>query len=295
MTYAIKKYQEEFLDAQERVGKKATETWKSFAQTPADQLKHVYSQPGFDPETRFYCFKDGELIGFLTSKAEEGGTKASLEFPLVLPGYKDAESLLFEKALEVLRGKGVKTVQTRVSEGWGNTVEMAKKWGYTFAEELAIIYCAPVDTAHIKALPGLEEIADYDHEKDLEQMVDIFVNNFGMTPEHARTNFETLEKAGDKIAAHVVIRKEGKIIGRALCVRHDDPSRAYTGAIYVTDENQRGLLLTKILAICKEKGIKELDTSISDDLLPRKDELKALYESLGFAHTGTISFYEKEI
>lgn len=295
MTYTIKSYQEEVLDAQERVGKEVTKNWKSFAQTPVDQLKQAYSQPDFDPETRHYCFVNGELVGFLTSKVEEDGKKASLEFPLVLPGHEEAESLLFEKALDVLRKKGVKTVQTRVSEGWGKTVEMAKKWGYTFVEELAIMYSMPVSTAQIKDIPGLEEITNYEHEKDFEQMVDIFVKDFNMTPEHARTNFETLENAGDKVVAHLVMRKDGTIIGRALALRHHDPTKAFTGAIYVTEENQRKLLLTKILTICKEKGMKTLDTMISRDLLPQKDQLITLYESLGFTRTGTLSSYEIEI
>jgi N-acetylglutamate synthase-like GNAT family acetyltransferase len=292
--YKIRSYQEEFLDAQERIGREVTQNWKSFAQTPADQLKQVYSQPDFDAETRLYCFKNGELVGFLTSKVEEKG-KASLEFPLVLPGHKEAEQLLFEEVLNVLRKKGVKTVQTRVSEGWGKTVNMAQIWGYTFAEELAITYAINIDTRDIKKMSGLEEITNYDHDKDFEQMVDIFVKNFHMTPEQARTNFETLESAGDKIAAHLVIRKEGKIIGRALALRHDDPALAYMGAVYVTEENQRKLLLTRILTICKEKGITKLDGVISRDLFHLKEQLITMYELLGFTRMSTISFYEKEI
>jgi hypothetical protein len=294
MTYTITSYKKAFLGAQERVGITVTKDWKFFAQTPADQLKQAYSQPDFDPATRHYCFKDSELVGFLTSKVEEGG-KASLEFPLVLPGHKEVESLLVEKAVDVLRKKGVKTVKTRVSQGWGNTVEMATKWGYTFAEELAIIYRTTMDTADIKDVPGLENITDYEHEKDFEQMVDIFVTTFHMTPEHAATNFEMIENAGDKVVAHVVMRKEGKIIGRALVLRHNDPSQAYAGTIYTTEENQRALLLTKILLICREKGIKTLDISITGELLPQKDEYTALYESFGFTHSGTVSLYEKDL
>ena len=292
--YTIKSYQEEFLNEQARIGGEVTKNWKSFAQTPADQLTQAYAQPDFDAETRLYCFKDGELVGFLTSKVLEKG-KASLEFPLVLQSHKEAEQLLFDEILKVLRKKGVKTVETRVSEGWGNTVEMAQKWGYTFAGEMAIIYTIDVDTQDIKKMPGQEEITTYDHDKDFEQMVDIFVKNFNMTPEHARINFENIENAGDKVAAHLVIRKEGKIIGRALALRHDDPTKAYLGVIYVTKENQRKLLLTKILAICKEKGITKLDAVINRDLFHLKDQLITLYESLGFTRMGTISFYEKEI
>ncbi|NHJ32845.1 MAG: hypothetical protein FK732_08280, partial [Asgard group archaeon] len=65
--YEIKSYQEEFLEAQEKVGTEATKEWQAFGQTPAAQLKQIYSQEGFDPETKLYAFKGDEMVGFLTS------------------------------------------------------------------------------------------------------------------------------------------------------------------------------------------------------------------------------------
>lgn len=297
MTYTIKNYQEAFLDAQEKVGKKATETWKSFGQTPAAQLRQIYAQPDFDPETRHYCFKGDELVGFLTSNIleETGERKASLEFPLVLPGHEEAEELLFERAINVLQAKGVSVVRTRVSEVWGKTKEFAERWGYTFAELLGKVYSINI-AAVKKEIPESAGITTYDHERDSEQMIDIFVREYGMTPEQARNNFESLAKAGAQVVAHLVIRKAGEIIGRALALRQeDDPTHAYTATIYVTEEKQRELFLKNILTICKEKGIKTLDTTIFGDLLPLKDHLAKLYESLGFNYVATISYYEKEI
>lgn len=299
MTYVIKSYKEEFLEAQERIGREVTKDWKQFGQTSAEQLKQIYSQPGFDPETRHYCFKNGELIGFLTSavlESDEEPRKANLEFPMVLPDHEEAETLLFEKALDVLRKKGVKVVRTRVSEAWGNTVEMAQRWGYAPAEELGVGYTIGVDTTDIKGVPEFGNIEGYNHDQDFEQMVDIFVRDYNMTPEQARSNFETLEKAGDLVVAHIVIRKDGTIIGRALALRdEDDPTRAFTGAIYVTEKQQRVLFLKKILKICKEKGIKRLDAAVFGDLLKIKDQLAEQFESLGFQYVTAISYYEKEI
>jgi len=299
MTYILKNYQEEFLDAQEKVGKEATKTWKAFGQTPTAQLKQIYSQPDFDPETRHYCFKDDKLVGFLTSNILEEPEKpkrATLEFPIVLPGHEAAEDLLFERAIKVLQTKGVTVVRTRVSEVWGKTKEFAERWGYTPVELLGMLYSIELATVSIQETPELAEIANYDHERDFEQMIEIFIREFGMTPEQARNNFESLAKAGDQVAAHFVIRKEGEIIGRALALRQeDDPTQAYTATFYVTKDQQRKLFLTKILKTCKEKGIEKLDTSIYGDLLPLKDQLVELYESLGFSYVATISYYEKEI
>ncbi|MGD2248314.1 MAG: GNAT family N-acetyltransferase [Candidatus Methanofastidiosia archaeon] len=298
MTYIIKSYQEKFLQEQEQVGKEATKNWSSFNQTPAEQLKQAYSQPDFDPETRHYCFKDGKLVGFLTSKISESNKvkKADLEFPLVLPGYEEAEPLLYEKAINTLKDKGVTVVRSRASELWGKTVKMAKQWGYIPTEELGVVYSADIGTVKIMGMPELESIEDYNHQKDFKQMVDIFVKEFNMTPEQAHANFEALENAGDQVVCHIVIRKGGEIIGRALVLQDEnDPHQAYTGAIYVTNESQRKLLLTKILTICKKKSIETLHIPIYGDLLSKKDQLADLFESLGFSHTGTISYYEKEI
>lgn len=298
MTYIIKNYQEEFLDAQEKVGKEATKTWKGFGQTPAAQLKQIYSQPNFDPETRHYCFKDDTLVGFLTSSILESDElkRADLEFPIVLPGHEETEELLFERAIKVLQTKGVNVVRTRVSEVWGNTKKFAERWGYTPAELLGVLYSIRLATVDIQDTPDLAEITDYDHDKDFEQMVDIFIREFDMTPEQAQNNFESLAEAGDQVVAHFVIRKEGEIAGRALALRQeDDPTQAYTGAIYVTKEQQRRLFMIKILNTCKEKGIEELQANIYGDLLPLKDQLGELYESLGFSYVAAISYYEKEI
>jgi predicted GNAT family N-acyltransferase len=297
MTYSINQYQDGFIDAQARVGREVTKTWTFFFQTPAEQLKHIYSQPDFDAETRHYCFKGNELVGFLTSKVEKDDTwKASLEFPLVLPGHENCESLLFERALDVLRKKGVRTVNTRVSGHWGRTVEMAEKWGYTFAKVVSMVYSMEVNTASIGDLPGLGEVAPYEHEKDFDQMVDIFVKNFKMTPEEARTNFESLEKSEDRVIAHLVIRKDGKIVARALALRsEDDPAHAHTGTCYVTEEDQRKRLLVKIINICKEAGVRTLVTPLFGDQLSQKDRLIPFYKSLGFAHACTVSSYEKSL
>ncbi|MGC1120400.1 MAG: hypothetical protein WBA22_04835 [Candidatus Methanofastidiosia archaeon] len=299
MTYTIKSYQEEVVEDQEKVGREVTKNWKSFEQSNADRLRQVYSAPDFDSETRFYCFKKDKLVGFLTSNVIREGEKprkANLEFPLVLPGHEEAESLLVEKALDILREKGVEIVRTRVSKAWGKTFDMAKKWGYTFAEGQAVAYSADLAGVPVPESPGLDNVVDYDHKKDCEQMVDIFVRHYGMTPEQAQANFDALANAGDQVISHVVIRKNGQITGRAMALRYEnDPNHGHTGALFVIDEKQRPLLLARILKDCKAKGVETLDAAIFGDMLKNKDAISSMYESLGFVQIATISYYEKKI
>ncbi|MBU7013835.1 MAG: hypothetical protein HXS52_07295 [Theionarchaea archaeon] len=298
MTYIINSYQEAFVEDQERVGKEVTKNWKSFEQSSVDQLRQVYSAPDFDPETRFYCFRDNELVGFLTSNIIKDVTprKANLEFPLVLPAHEEAESLLFEKALDVLRGKGVKVVRTRVSKAWGKTYDMAQRWGYTFVEEQGVTYSADLTGVSIPESTGLDRVEEYDYQRDCQQMVDIFVKHYGMTPEQAQANFDALADAADQVISHVVIRKNGQITGRALALRYrNDPTRGHTGAFFVTDEKQRLPLVARIVKDCMAKRVTTLEAALFGDMLKDKDVISSMFESLGFVHQATISFYEKRI
>ena len=299
MAYTIENYEEAFIEDQVRVGREVTETWKSFEQSSADQLKQVYSAPDFDPETRFYCFQNDELVGFLTSsivKDAEPPRRANLEFPLVLPGHEEAESLLFERALDVLRRRGVEVVRTRVSQAWGKTCDMAKRWGYTFVEEQAIAYSAILAEVSIPESSGLDSVEEYNHQKDCRQMVDIFVRHYGMSPEQARANFDALANAKGQVISHVVARKNGQIIGRALALRYEnDPTHGHTGALFVTDEKQRPLLIARLLEDCRAKGITSLDAVIFGDMLKNRETISGIYESLGFIHLATVSCYERKI
>ena len=60
--YEIKNYSEEFLEAQEAVGREATKDWNMFGQSSAERLKAIYSREGFDPETKFYAFEGDKLV-----------------------------------------------------------------------------------------------------------------------------------------------------------------------------------------------------------------------------------------
>ncbi|MCE7749742.1 MAG: hypothetical protein GPJ51_15255, partial [Candidatus Heimdallarchaeota archaeon] len=69
--YSLKNYQQGFERAQASVGYQVAQNWQFAHQTQAERLKEIYSKPDFDPETRHYCFKGNEMIGFLTSKVIE--------------------------------------------------------------------------------------------------------------------------------------------------------------------------------------------------------------------------------
>ena len=129
------------MEKQVEIGSSILENWPGTGQTDVEGLKQRYAMDDFDPETKFYAFKDDEMVGFLTAtiKANKEGEdilRANMEFPIVLEGNEEAENILMEQAISVLKAKGVGRVQSRGSVLWGKTNEYVKAYEYTQKHQL---------------------------------------------------------------------------------------------------------------------------------------------------------------
>ena len=291
--YTIKNFQEEFLEEQEKVGIEATKDWSGFGQTPAATLKQIYSGENFDPETKFYAFDGDKLVGFLTSTIlpeQDGIKKANLEFPIVLAEHEECAELLFNSAIETLKKKGVKKVQTRVGDVYKGTQEKADAWGYNFSQDLYIFMEAKVEDISVDESDI--EVLEFDSSRDLEQMIEIFVNKFGATKEYAQSNFERITKDKESFPVHLVIRKDDKIVGRALAYLFPrDPKEFNLGNFYFEDEKYFVPLLSQTLSRIKEHDAE----MVSQYLYGSSLSLEEQYKSFGFSRAGKIDYYEKEI
>jgi len=293
--YTIKSYQEEFLEAQEQVGNEVTKDWMGFGQTPASRLKQIYSQEGFDPETKHYAFKDDKLVGFVTSTIlpeKEGEVKrANLEFPLVLKEHKECSDLLFKQAVSTLKQKGVKVVQTRVGDIYKGTQELAKKFGFKYAKDQYIFM-----EAKVSKIPTVEssdiEVIDYDYARDSKELIQIFVEKLGAPEEQAKTTIENIEKDKEKYPIHLVIRKDDHIVGRALAYPNaSNPKQFRFGSFYYEDEKYFKPLVLSAVNKMKSLGIESTNIFLFGPTL----SLEGTYTSLGFNRAGKIDYYEKEI
>ena len=109
--YVIKEYQKGFEQDQARIGIEVARKWAwPYAYNLAG-LERLHAQPGFDPETRQYCFYGDEMVGYMFSVITpgEGGSAAiaNLDFPRMLSGHEKAALQLMYKAIETLERKGV--------------------------------------------------------------------------------------------------------------------------------------------------------------------------------------------
>lgn len=292
--YEIKTYQEEFLEAQEEVGKEATKEWQAFGQSSKERLKELYSQESFDPETKFYAFEGDKLVGFLTStivpESEDSVKTARLEFPITLAEHKESAELLFNTAVETLKKKGIKKLQTRVGDVYKGTVEKSEKWGYKYSQDLYKLMVA--DVSDLSPKESDIEVQEFDVERDLEPMIQIFVGKLGQTEEYSRGNFARITKDKDNFPIHLVIRDKDQIVGRALAYKNPNkPEELNFGSMYLEDEKYFEPLMSKSISMMQSLGVKKTSLFLFGPTL----SMEELYSSFGFSRAGKIDMHEKEI
>lgn len=257
--YTLKIYEKGFEEEQAKVGYEVARTWSFAHQTPPEVLREVYSKPDFDPETRHYCFKDGKMVGFLTSKViepkEDGRKRASLVFPSILPEHKEATDLLLERAFDFLKKKDVEVVETNVSALSGNNYDLAHKWDYKYIQDTDnLVYI--LNGVEIKADLETVEIRDFDREKDLEKWLEL-VRKYDELPEEGIKNLiKELANESGNIVAHLVIEQDEEIVGTTMIYRNElKPNTANLAFTYVTETEYLKNLAVKVKEIGKERKI----------------------------------------
>jgi len=293
LKYEIKTYQEEFLDEIYEVGVEALKDWTFEAQTPIVSLKEAYSQPDFDPETRLYAFRDGKMVGFVVSRVLgeiDGKIKADISYPRILKGHEDAFDLLFDKVINVLKSKDIQIARTTASEKWPNTIETLEKLGYNYDSDRYHLYNLEIEKYDIDKSLKIDEISEYNHEKDKEQVADFIINLRGIDKDRANSYLDSIVTIyADEIFLHIIARRKNKIISRLMCTRIFDD----TGNFYFSgeDDSLDKEILAKAIPKLKDKGIKNLNLFLTKENLKHEKR----YKNLGFKIEGKISQYEKEI
>lgn len=290
--YIIKTYQEDFIEDQVKIGNEVSKNWQLFGQTPVDRLKEAYSQPEFDPETRLYCFKGDKMVGFLTTRVvpelEEGRTIATVSPPMVLEGHEKAFELLISEGVQTLKNKGAEVLRFFSNDTWGESAKFPEKHGFEFKRDTA--YLVSQKLSEIKTAEVKEEVLLYNKERDLDELVEIFVKELGMTEEQATQNFEVIDST-EAVIGHFIIRKDDKIVARTYAQVNPEQNEAYVGYIYATDDKYRQELVSKIVNQCKEKEIAELKSFLFGGMMEKLDD----YKAMGFKQESRSAMYEKEI
>ncbi|NHJ47268.1 MAG: GNAT family N-acetyltransferase [Asgard group archaeon] len=291
--YVIKKYEKGIEEEQAKLGTEMTSEWTDFGQTPAERLKEYYSAEGFDPDTRLYAFKDDKLVGFIVSRVlpdtEDGIKRAQHDFPLAIDNNEEVGKLLYNKAVEVLKEKGVKVLEARVGSGWGNTLKLAEKLGY---KEARIFFVrSELAINKIKTKPQ-SIFVDFDPEKDKDILIKFYMEQFNFTEEQAIANYEgIIAGEGGFTYCQLLHKEEGKIVARGLVVvPNEDPKTATLRPLAPVTDNFESYL-SKAAEFAKGKGAEKIQMYFGGPQLEQLD----FYEKKGFEVQGKFYIYEKEI
>ncbi|MHA2255531.1 MAG: GNAT family N-acetyltransferase, partial [Candidatus Heimdallarchaeaceae archaeon] len=171
--YEIRKYDESYIEDQVKIGMMLAERTFTYRQSSVEQVKQAYSREDFDPETRLYCFKGDELVGYIGARVrevEEEKIKIALSrLAFYLPGHEKVYDLLYDHLVEVLKTKDVKRIETGQTVAEGQYYDLAKKKGFELIQDGVNIY--EFDFSNFKEYETDSEAGDFDKETEAEQIV----------------------------------------------------------------------------------------------------------------------------
>lgn len=296
MTYEIRTYSEEYLEKQFEIGNSHLKDWPGTGQTQVDNLKQYYARDNFDPETKFYAFKDGEMVGFQTATIKplkEGETvvRANMEFPLVVEGHDAAIDLLMEHAMHALRAKGVGRVQSRGSPLWGNTMDLVTKYNYELKRTLSQSGVMSLSNYSDSGIEGARPF----EESDLDAVRRMYIEEMKMPEQQVDNQFNFLSANPDAIAAWNLYIEDGVVLGNSIVTYlGGDRSKGIMSNIFASGEREaeiREKILNAHLRQLKERGVEELTVLLFGQWLDRQSE----YEKYGMQFNLPLNLYHRDL
>ena len=300
----LKTFKSEFLPLQVELGNKIWEKFSYGFYSSLEQLEASYQGDGFDPELKLYSFNEGELIGFVTAKVigeKNGILTADIAFPHVKDLDETVTDVLYNEIISKLKEKGVQRITARAGNGRRNTLELVEKYGFEHVRDQVHLTWLKVSDINIADLDELEDIKEFDFDRDIDIVSEFFSKQFNMAVENARTNFESIRDMDKNyLLSHVTVQQDGKIIGRGflqqLSIKDKQNKIARLSPIIAVntdklDENAvRKGIFRYMVNICKEKGIENLNISFVG--VPREKTISYKFLNSEFY---TISIYQKDI
>jgi len=299
-SYEIKTYEERFIEEQAKIGTQVTKDWTMYRQTPAEELRKVYSAAAFDSGTRFYAVSGSELVGFLTASITAGPSEktAVMRPPLVKKGHKKAERMLMDRAVKVLKEKGVSVVSADVGKGWGSWPALMKE--YDFADAGVSSYLAEKSISELdpSKLPAPSGVEMYDRSKDHEAFL-AMLGGLGFPQERAKVLVDQYE-SGAKTSYFrrvAVFRKNGKpVAASAVTVPENEPDVARAMRVMSipgTDLTEiRGKLVRKLLEASAKDGLMRFRMTLMPDAVHEYDDM---FTKLGMTAVPVVHTYTKRL
>jgi len=231
----FKTYDESRLDDHIELVNDVIKDWEWISWYPTkEQIKAVYSQEGFTPDTRHYLYDGDKLIAFLSSAVEEvdveGVQHGSIHRPFVRKGYAHVEDKLLKKTLDELKARGVQIVRTNLKPGMGNLEEILMRWGFGERETMDYSVIFEVMDYVQTNFQKPNYLIDIDLNKDRELLIKAMCSDGKRTKEEMTKRIDNYLE-NDRIVAAAVAKENDEFLTYSLIFTGNKPERAFMLAL----------------------------------------------------------------
>ena len=292
--YTIKPYDKSYIEEQVEIGMSFSERWIAYGQTPVDRLREAYSRENFDPETRLYCFKGDEMVGYIGANVvdveDEGIKRADTRLAFVLPGHEEAFDLLFSQLLEVLKKKEVSRIETPQTVLQDNYYELAEGLGFTFNRTITEIYTGAPDA--FKPFKTDLDVVDYDHGTDAEGVKKFLKESYANLTDEVIENYVNRIPENEAIYVRKVIRKEDELLAFCCAINTQTPNQAQITTLLGKNAEYKKHVVSEVMNESKEneRVVVFLNPNNPVDVEEAKDFL-----SMGYEKAADFNILRKEI
>ncbi len=187
-----------------------TKDWLGFGYPNEENLKTSYSNnSSFTPETRHYVYVKEKLVGFISSAVEEkvdGLQYGSIQHPFVHPEYAYVEKEIMEKAIDVLKSKGVTVIRTNFHRTWGNVHKLVEDYNYIEKDIVDKFAMIDLNCVDIPKKPDKNQVREINMKKDVDIFRKLFLEKYDVGTERANGYLKWVSESGDVFSHPVVIQ-----------------------------------------------------------------------------------------
>jgi hypothetical protein len=131
LTVPIRSYHPGDEVAQAAIYNEAAAELPGYKPAQADEVRRRFQARDFDPTTRLYLEEEGQVVGYVSAHAN-----GRVSFPWCKPGHKRHADALLEKAIDVLKARGVTRAFAAYHAGWTAQADFFQRLGFRHARDM---------------------------------------------------------------------------------------------------------------------------------------------------------------
>ncbi|MHA1217885.1 MAG: hypothetical protein ACTSSN_12380 [Candidatus Heimdallarchaeaceae archaeon] len=294
--YTIKPYNESYIEKQVEIGNLFAQKWIAYGQSSVEQVKETYSRETFDPETRLYCFKGDDMVGYIGANIvdveEEKIKRAQTRLAFVLPEHEGAFNLLFDQLVEVLKQKEVTEIETPQTILNDNYYEIAEKLGFSKTRTVTEIYLC--DPSNAKNFETNNSIADYNHETDVEQVKKQLGETYPNLTGDNLENYVNRIAENENLLGYRVIMKDGEILAYGAATSTQNEGIATISLLIGRSSELKKHIISDLLTKINEAGFKQVAVYLNPETPVEKEEVED-FMAAGFEKSASYDILTKKL